>query len=151
MRRIVVALMGTVSGLALLFSFQSSLEQSALAGDEVTDTGTGEATGPQAEPAASPASADPAAASFTGQLIESERGPVQVQISVLDGKIVTAEAVVYPNESKKDRKLNAKALPILNAATVKAQNANLDAVSGATVTSEAYMQSLQSAIDASHA
>ena len=36
---------------------------------------------------------------------------------------------------------------ILNSATVKAQSADIDMVSGATVTSVAYIQSLQSAID----
>jgi uncharacterized protein with FMN-binding domain len=55
--------------------------------------------------------------------------------------------VQYPNGNSKDAEINSQALPILINETTTSQNANIDMVSGATVTSTGYLQSLQSAID----
>jgi uncharacterized protein with FMN-binding domain len=82
--------------------------------------------------------------------VETRWGTVQVQITVKDGKITAAEAVQYPNENPKDQQINAYAVPQLNSEAVAAQSASIDAVSGATVTSDGYIESLQSAIDAAH-
>ena len=75
---------------------------------------------------------------------------MQVQIVVKDGKIVSADAVQYPSENPKDQQINAYAVPQLNAEVVAAQSGSIDAVSGATVTSDGYITSLQSAIDQAH-
>jgi uncharacterized protein with FMN-binding domain len=72
---------------------------------------------------------------------------VQVQITVTNGKITAAEAVVYPTENGRDVEINSYAVPALNDEAVQAQSASIDMVSGATVTSEGYLSSLQSAID----
>ena len=77
-------------------------------------------------------------------------GAVQVQITVSDGKITAAQAVEYPQANPRDRQINAYALPVLAQEVTQAQSANIDAVSGATVTSDGYIQSLQSAIDQAH-
>jgi uncharacterized protein with FMN-binding domain len=58
--------------------------------------------------------------------------------------------VEYPTENPRDQQINAYAIPQLNAEAVAAQSASIDAVSGATVTSDGYIESLQSAIDAAH-
>ncbi len=55
--------------------------------------------------------------------------------------------VQYPNGNGKDREINAEALPILVQETIDAQSAKIDMVSGATVTSDGYVSSLQSALD----
>jgi uncharacterized protein with FMN-binding domain len=57
---------------------------------------------------------------------------------------------VYPSGNGRDREINAYALPVLRQETLAAQSATIDAVSGATVTSEGYRESLQSALDAAH-
>lgn len=75
---------------------------------------------------------------------------MQVQITVKDGKITAADAVEYPSENPRDQQINAYAIPQLNAEVVAAQSASIDAVSGATVTSDGYIESLQSAVDAAH-
>jgi uncharacterized protein with FMN-binding domain len=75
---------------------------------------------------------------------------VQVQITVKNGKITSADAIQYPNENRRDQQINAYAIPLLNAEAVDAQSANIDTISGATVTSDGYLQSLQSAIDNAH-
>jgi uncharacterized protein with FMN-binding domain len=53
----------------------------------------------------------------------------------------------YPNGNGKDAEINSYALPILTQETTSAQSASIDMVSGATVTSTGYIQSLQSALD----
>ena len=63
------------------------------------------------------------------------------------GKITKVAVVQYPNGNGKDQEINSYALPILIQETVDSQDANIDMVSGATVTSDGYLQSLQSALD----
>ena len=66
-----------------------------------------------------------------------------------NGKITKAEAVEYPQGNPRDQEINSYALPVL-ARRPSAQSAQIDAVSGATVTSDGYIQSLQSALDQAH-
>ena len=70
-----------------------------------------------------------------------------MSITVTDGKITAVDVPQYPTGNGKDRQINAYALPILTKETLSAQSADIDMVSGATVTSEGYVQSLQSALD----
>ena len=69
-------------------------------------------------------------------------------ITVAGGKITAVAVPVYPNGNGRDQEINAYALPILVQETLQAQSANIHTVSGATVTSDGYLQSLQSALDA---
>lgn len=84
---------------------------------------------------------------MTGDAADTMYGPVQVEITVKDGKIADAQAVEYPQESMRDEQINSYAIPDLNQEAVGASSANIDAVSGATYTSEGYLSSLQSALD----
>jgi len=70
-----------------------------------------------------------------------------VQLTVSGGKITKVDVLQYPNGNGRDAEINSYALPILVRDTVSAQSANIDMVSGATVTSDGYLQSLQSALD----
>jgi uncharacterized protein with FMN-binding domain len=72
---------------------------------------------------------------------------VQVELTVAGGKITDVSVVQYPNGNGRDQEINARALPILIQETLKAQSASIDMVSGATVTSDGYLTSLQSALD----
>ncbi|MGW7404429.1 FMN-binding protein [Streptomyces sp. NPDC054833] len=82
----------------------------------------------------------------TGQVAQTQYGPVQVRITVANGKITKAEAVQAPKGGTSDQK-TALSVPKLNQEAVAAGNANIDSVSGATYTSTGYKQSLQSALD----
>lgn len=95
-------------------------------------------------------SSSSATKTYDGDTAQTRWGPVQVRITVQGGKITNAEAIVYPNGNGRDAEINSYALPVLNQETVQAQSANIDMVSGATVTSDGYLQSLQSAIDQAH-
>jgi uncharacterized protein with FMN-binding domain len=133
MRRITVWLLSTVAAVVLLFSYRTS----------TMGTGT-----PAAAPAAGPAPAG--GATFQGSVAQTRWGPVQVSITVAGGRIVGVSVPTYPNGNGRDREINAYALPALTKATLAAQSADIDTVSGATVTSEGYKESLQSALDAAH-
>jgi uncharacterized protein with FMN-binding domain len=85
--------------------------------------------------------------SFDGEAVKTRFGVVQVRITVQDGKIASVEALQVPNRDRHDYLLNERAVPILNGEAVAKQSSHLDLVSGATLTSMGYMQSLQSAID----
>jgi uncharacterized protein with FMN-binding domain len=154
-RKIVIALMGTVSGLIMLFSYHTSLAGSGtLAVPPSTGTGTTSSSGSTlagsgstSSGGSSSSSAGGAATTVTGDTAQTQWGPVQVQITVSGGKITDVTPVQYPNGNGRDQEINSYALPVLAKEALAAQSANIDHVSGATVTSDGYVQSLQSAID----
>ena len=160
MRRITVALLSTLSSLVLLFAYPTSHNASVTA---TADTGTGARTRTSGAAGASSRAAAGASASsgssgsssssakaYTGDAVDTRWGVVQVKITVKNGKVTSSEAVQYPNGNGHDQEINSYALPILAQEVVAAQSASIDAVSGATVTSNGYTQSLQSALDAAH-
>jgi uncharacterized protein with FMN-binding domain len=118
------------------------------------DSGAGDDGGSAPTPTAT-ASPTPKAQSsgtktYTGDAVDTRWGPVQVQITVSGGRITAAQAVQYPNGNGRDAEINGYALPVLSQEVVQKQNAQIDTVSGATVTSDGYLQSLQSALDRAH-
>ncbi|MFC4783558.1 FMN-binding protein [Nocardioides sp. MAHUQ-72] len=83
----------------------------------------------------------------TGDTVQTAWGPVQVELTVKDGSITDVSVLQYPNGNPQDQQINAYALPILVQDTLDAQSANIDMISGATITSTGYVESLQSALD----
>ncbi|WDV50464.1 FMN-binding protein [Streptomyces coeruleorubidus] len=86
------------------------------------------------------------AQTVTGDVAQTQYGPVQVRITVAGGKITNAEAVQAPKGGRSDQ-ITSASVPRLNQAAVAAGSAEIDAVSGATYTSAGYKKSLQSALD----
>ena len=80
-------------------------------------------------------------------MAQTQWGPVQVQLEVSRKRITKVSLLQYPNGNGNDQQINSQALPILTQQTISAQSAQIDMVSGATVTSTGYIESLQSAID----
>ena len=147
MRRIVTAAAGTVSGLVLLFSYPTSLNRVGVGPAEVVEGGWPSS----GSSASSPETADPAPpTTFAGEVVATRFGPVQVEITVAAGVVTSIDTTQYPTDDRKSAQINARAVPILEAATLSTQSAAIDLVSGATVTSDAYTRSLQSALDAAH-
>jgi uncharacterized protein with FMN-binding domain len=165
MKKIVYAVLATISGLVLLFSYRTSLGESVTApspADPGTTTGssapaTGSSGSSSSTGSSSSGSADAATGStsttglsdgtFTGQAASTRFGPVQVAITVSGGTITDVSVPEYPNNDRRDQEINSRALPQLVSETLSAQSADIDMVSGATYTSRGYEQSLQSAID----
>ncbi|WP_232506440.1 FMN-binding protein [Microlunatus flavus] len=70
-----------------------------------------------------------------------------MSITVTDGKVTGVDVLRSPDGNPRDTEINARALPVLVRETIEAQSAKIDMVSGATVTSDGYLTSLQSALD----
>ncbi|MFD6697684.1 MULTISPECIES: FMN-binding protein [unclassified Microbacterium] len=177
MKKIVYAVLATLTGLVLLFSYRTSLEAvapaaSGTAGTAKSTTGsaTGTTSGSTSSGASSGSSTSASGSSsgsssttsgsgsattptglkdgtFTGQAADTRYGAVQVAITVSGGQITDVSVPQYPNTERRDEEINAQAIPILVSETKSAQSAQVDMVSGATFTSDGYTQSLQSAID----
>jgi len=84
--------------------------------------------------------------SVVGSAEQSEFGTFQVEVFFTDGEIVAVEALQLPTDRKSDA-INTSALATYEAAVIEAQSADIDVISGATVTWENYIDSLQSALD----
>jgi uncharacterized protein with FMN-binding domain len=135
----VLATAATVSGVVLLLSLKPSSDPAAAAG--------GAALPPAAAQESAQGGAQAAGTgTVTGDAAQTQYGAVQVRLTVAGGKITRAEAVQAPKGGQSDQ-ITANAVPKLNQAAVAAQSADIDAVSGATYTSNGYKQSLQSALD----
>ncbi|MEW2120582.1 FMN-binding protein [Streptomyces sp. NPDC005474] len=88
---------------------------------------------------------------FTGDPIDTQYGTVQVAATLSKGKITAVHVLQAPDQNGRDRQIASYALPRLTDEALGAQSAHIDAVSGASYTSEGYVQSLQSALDQAHA
>jgi len=177
MRRAVVIAGSTVAGLAALFSYRTHVAGVAVASTAPATpaspspsrtakkpvpkkpvpakTTTPTTTHPAAPPSERPATTPPAPAptktsapakpsgTFTGPTENTQYGPVKVQITVSNGKITDANGSLPQGGSH----VGQDALPQLNQEVLTAQSANIQAVSGASYTSQGYMQSLQQAVD----
>jgi uncharacterized protein with FMN-binding domain len=154
-KRIVLWFMSTLTVVTLLFGYHTSTSSesvtgptsvlSAPAGQGATTAESDTSTGTTTD--GGTASATPVTVTVTGSSAGTRWGPVQVQVTVADGTITDVTVVDYPSGYGRDRQINARALPVLVQETLDAQSADIDMVSGATVTSEGYLESLQSALD----
>lgn len=176
MRRIAIWIASTATIVVLLFGYHTSTNRvttvnggtTAGTGQQPSTSSTGSAGGspPESESAGQSSSSSSSSSSnktsggsgssttkstskqsFTGDAAATEWGPVQVKIVVKNKKITSVTVLQSPNGNPRDYEINSYALPILVQETISAQSANIDMISGATVTSGGYIQSLQSALD----
>ncbi len=141
MRRISLWVLSTVSTLVLLFGYSTSTSgPSDLTTPPSAQSGTYSS-------GSNGSSGSTGAQTVTGRVAATRWGPVQVALTVAGGKITGVQVLQYPSGSSRDAEINDRALPILTQETLAAQGSSIDMVSGATVTSGGYLQSLQSALD----
>jgi uncharacterized protein with FMN-binding domain len=121
-------------------------------------THTSSGTSPAASPtpsapsptnAATPAAptATAAGGSFTGSSVSTPYGRVQIQIVVANHKITDVKALHLTDDGGRSVQISNDAAPILRSEVLSSQSAQVSSVSGATYTSDAYLTSLQSALD----
>jgi uncharacterized protein with FMN-binding domain len=135
MRRIAVTAAGTALGVVLLLAAKPHHTVTAA----VPNVSAGQAAG---------SGSVAGVHSVTGSTVQTQWGPVQLKVT-FDGTEMTAvEVLQQPNGTDRDIEINAQALPILTKEALAAQSAHIDAVSGATYTSQGYIGSLQSVLDA---
>ncbi|RMI43715.1 FMN-binding protein [Actinomadura harenae] len=171
MRRAVLATSATVAGVSLLLALKPHHNGIAAASGQGASGGGGAVTvappvapgsagsgGSGGSTGSSGSSAPPkqgaksgASGTYTGSVIDTRYGPVQVAVTVARGKLTGVKVLQTPSENGRDRRLAAMAVPQLTQEALAAGNARIDTVSGATYTSEGYINSLQSALDKARA
>ncbi|MGW1200659.1 FMN-binding protein [Streptomyces sp. NPDC002536] len=137
MRRAAVTTLSTVAGVVLLLSLKP--HQSA---PPPVATAHRPATSP---PAHAPSGSR--TGTFTGDVIDTDYGPVQVAATLRQGRLTGVKVLQAPSDRGRSREITSYSVPRLTQEALGAQSAQIDAVSGASYTSEGYMQSLQSALD----
>ena len=161
MKRIVTWLLGTTSVVVLLFGYHTSPAGSLAASPPTsvvsggkaatTTSGTGGGSGGSGPGSGSGSTTahkhTSQTSTVTGPTVNTQWGPVQVQLTVNGGTITDVNVLKYPNGNGRDIQIANYALPILVQHTLDAQSAHIDMVSGATFTSYGYLQSLQGALD----
>jgi Uncharacterized protein conserved in bacteria len=162
MKRILFTLAATVAGLVALLDFKSQGHPLAVAGGLPSAAAPGSTSAPSTSTPApgtrSPGtrpSTPPARQSaggtgpvkYTGAPIETQYGVVQVAVTVSGRHIDAVSFVRLDAFDQHSQDINSQAAPILLQETINAQSARIDTVSGATYTSDGYVQSLQSALD----
>ena len=116
------------------------------AGSSASSSGTSGSSGS----AGSAGAAAKAGGTFTGDVVQTRFGPVQVQITVSGGTISDVTALQLTDDGGRSVQISNYAAPLLRSEVLQAQSANVQTISGATVTSDAYLTSLQAALDAAH-
>ncbi|GAB3576234.1 hypothetical protein GCM10027406_09010 [Leifsonia lichenia] len=84
---------------------------------------------------------------ITGSTVDTRYGPIQLQVTFSGSTITAITALQTPNQDRRSVSINEQAVPMLTQEAMSSQSARIDTISGATYTSEGYIQSLQSAID----
>ncbi|MER5791536.1 FMN-binding protein [Streptomyces sp. NPDC001980] len=133
MKRAIPVVVLSIAGLVPVWRYEPSI------GGTTTST---------AEPAPAPSATSTTASGAAGTVVKgttvnTDKGPVQVQVTFSGDRISAVTMLQQPNHPQ-----TAAAVPVLVSETLKAQSADVDTVSGATITSDAYKESLQAAIDA---
>jgi len=84
---------------------------------------------------------------YTGSIANAFYGNVQVQVSISGGKITNVHFLQYPNDNPNSQNINQQATPYLKQEAIQAQSANVNTITGATFTSQAFVQSMSSALN----
>ncbi len=87
---------------------------------------------------------------YTGQSYNVFWGNVQVKAVIQGGKLTDVQILSYPSDRRTSQRINQQAIPMLDQEVLQAQSTNVDFISGATLTSQGYLQSLQDALAAAH-
>ena len=159
-RRGIIALVTTALALVLLFTFKtpatpvvgstdvsgSTSGSTAIAEATPTSAATDSTTSGAATATPDPTTPAAAAVTVTGATVQSGYGEVAVQITIDSGKITDVQAIALPT-GRHSGQISNYSGPILASEVLQAQSAKIDIVSGATYTTEAYAESVQSAID----
>lgn len=158
MRRIVLWGLSTLSALVALLGYHTSTSSvmttapeaafsGSLRAQAATGGGSSGAAGSGSGSGSGAGQASTAASQVAGDTVQTRYGPVQVQVAVSGSTITDVAVLQYPDRDGRSVQINQYALPQLINETLDAQGSGISMVSGATYTSQGYLQSLQSALD----
>jgi FMN-binding domain len=138
-KRLILAVAGTIAGLIALLTFRTHPGPAAVGSLPAATLGPA--------PSLVTPSARPGAVTTLGQTVQTQYDTIQVRIVTVRGQIRSVAFAKLAGDEQLSDLINAHAGPLLLQRTLIAQGADIDAVSGATYTSDGYRQSLQSALD----
>lgn len=158
MLRAVLTLGGTAAGLAALLSFKThpatvAADSAPAAPHPAKQSTAPKQSGPGKHPATAKKSGGGGTAqaattrTLTGAVENTQYGPMQVAVVMTGRKITNVKVLQRTDLGAESQQIDASAIPKLNSETLAAQSARIDAVSGASYTSQGYKESLQSALD----
>jgi uncharacterized protein with FMN-binding domain len=160
MRRVILAIVGTVAGLVALLSFKSHVPSVSSASAATTGGTSGSGTSGSGTSSSSTTTVPgefpmgslagkltTGETAVTGHVGNTAYGPVQIQLIMRNSKIVKVAVLQQPMNTLHDIQIGEFAFPKLIGETLTAQTARIDSVSGASYTSAGYIASLQSALD----
>lgn len=156
MRRALPTLFATIGGLALLLHFHTAGSVGPRVG-AIPTTATTPPAGSSPPPSGSATPTTPttgpggagAARPVDGPVISTQYGDVQVRVILSGGKITDVQPLQMPFDRRRSQEISQAAAPLLHDEVLQAQSAQIDLLSGATYTSDAYQRSLQAALDQS--
>lgn len=148
MKRVVLSIVTTVTGLVALFQFKSQPVVGSVLAGGAAGRGSGTVTAAASSGHRSGRHSSPTrASSALGGAVSTPYGPVQVRVTASGGRISSVTAVQLPSAAPYSQRVAAYAVPVLRREVMQADSARVSVVSGATYTSEGYLQSVQSALD----
>lgn len=151
MKRIATWFLSTVTVVVLMFGYHTSTNSTLSATSQPAYVGSSSTSGSTSSTAksngGSTGNSSSSSSTVTGDVAQTRWGPVQVELTVKAGSVTEVRVLQYPTGNSTDEQINSYALPVLIQETLDSQSASIDMVSGATVTSVGYQQSLQSALD----
>ena len=128
----------------------SASSSSAPTSDPSSSSSASNSSAQQVAASSSGASGQYKDGTYTGPSVDVNYGLVEVQATIQNGKIAQVQFLQYPNDRRTSQQINAIAMPYLQQEAIQVQSANVDIVSGATLTSEGFQMSLQSALANAH-
>lgn len=149
MRKAAVTTVSTVAGVVLLLSLKPHVNAATtVAAPSRSAPSSAPSSGaPSPSPSTSHTTSASPTGTYTGDTFNTRYGPVRLAVTLAQGKITAVKALQTPSGDGRSQQIASYAVPQLTSETLSAQSARIDAVSGATYTSEGYVQSLQSALD----
>ena len=120
------------------------------AGSGSSETGAAGSSSGAGASGSSGSSGAAGSATYKGAVVQTRFGAVQVQITVSAGKVTDVTALQLTDDDRKSIQISNRAAPLLRSEVLAAQSADVQTIGGATVTSDAYLTSLQAALDAAN-
>jgi uncharacterized protein with FMN-binding domain len=156
MQRAPIVLTATVTGLAATLGFHAHQPATTAAATDAATTssassgspGASESSSSSGSSSSSSGSSSSGTGTVTSDSVDTRYGPIQLRVTISSGGITAIEPLQLPSGDPKSAQISSYAEPQLRQSALAKQSASIDAVSGATYTSEGYRTALQSALDA---
>lgn len=145
-----IVAIGWQAGVGTLVSAlpQSQASASGASSSAGTQASSNTATTDTSSAVAAPVATGPADGTYDGSVVNTRFGTVQVQAVISGGQITDVIAVKLTDADRKSVQISQQVAPMLRSEVLTAQSAKVANISGGTYTTNGYLQSLQSALDA---